>query len=146
MKMRTIVVPSRLRAVMARSYCLCCALKLRAVPININFRFVAKEIAYMIDNADLVGVVSEVDLAGPLDEAVGDASLPVWRIPDQWEEVLAGGSGVRDFGPRSPGHSSRRPSWTRLLAADRAFIGIAGPSLALAALQEERAREDGCSA
>ena len=76
-------------------------IKLRAVPININFRFVAKEIEYMIDNADLVGVVSEEDLAGPLDAALGDRDLPVWRVPDNWEKALSAGSPARDYGPRS---------------------------------------------
>ena len=86
--------------------------KLRAVPININFRFVAKEIAYMIDNADLVGVVSEEDLAAPLDAAIREADagdlpdardLAVWRVPGQWEAALSGPSAspAREFGPRS---------------------------------------------
>ena len=78
--------------------------KLRAVPININFRFVGKEIAYMITNADLVAVVSEDDLAGPLDDGIalaGSGDLPVWRVPGGWDEALAAGSPVRDFGPRS---------------------------------------------
>ena len=33
--------------------------KIRAVGININYRFVAPEVRYMIDNADLKGIVTQ---------------------------------------------------------------------------------------
>ena len=33
------------------------AYKLRAVPINVNYRYVEAELAYLFDNADLVGLV-----------------------------------------------------------------------------------------
>ena len=35
-------------------------LKIRAVPININYRYVADELAYMIDNADLKALLVKV--------------------------------------------------------------------------------------
>ena len=38
------------------------AFKLRAVPVNVNFRYVDEELAYLFDNADLEAVV---DRAGP---------------------------------------------------------------------------------
>ena len=33
--------------------------KIRAVPININFRYVEDELAYLFDNADLVALVHD---------------------------------------------------------------------------------------
>ncbi len=38
------------------------ALKLRAVPINVNYRYVAPELAYLFDNADMAGLVYEGEL------------------------------------------------------------------------------------
>ncbi len=38
------------------------AYKLRAVPVNVNFRYVDEELSYLFDNADLVVVVTEPDL------------------------------------------------------------------------------------
>jgi fatty-acyl-CoA synthase len=35
------------------------AFKIRAVPININFRYVEDELAYLFDNADLVALVAD---------------------------------------------------------------------------------------
>ena len=39
------------------------ALKLRAVPININFRYVEAELSYLIDNADLVALLYSREFA-----------------------------------------------------------------------------------
>ena len=38
------------------------AFKIRAVPVNVNFRYVDEELEYLFDNADLVLVVTEPDL------------------------------------------------------------------------------------
>jgi acyl-CoA synthetase (AMP-forming)/AMP-acid ligase II len=38
------------------------AFKIRAVPININYRYVAEELAYLFDNADLVALVHQREL------------------------------------------------------------------------------------
>ncbi|HVC67421.1 MAG TPA: acyl-CoA synthetase [Acidimicrobiales bacterium] len=38
------------------------AFKVRAVPVNVNFRYVDEELEYLVDNADLVLVVTEPDL------------------------------------------------------------------------------------
>ncbi len=81
--------------------------KLRAVPVNVNYRYVTDEIAYLARDADLVALVSarsqgatmagleialriEVDDGGPL--SAGAVA---------YEELRAGGSEARDFGPRS---------------------------------------------
>ena len=91
------------------------AYKLRAVPINVNYRYVEAELRYLFDNADLVALVHDAQFA-PRIAAVRD-SLPMLRhliaIDDgsgentsaigsvAYEEALGGGSPVRDFAPRS---------------------------------------------
>jgi acyl-CoA synthetase (AMP-forming)/AMP-acid ligase II len=91
------------------------AYKLRAVPVNVNYRYVEAELRYLFDNADLVALVHDAQFA-PRIAAVRDA-LPLLRhliaIDDgsgedfspigsvAYEDALAGASPVRDFGPRS---------------------------------------------
>src|SRR5690606_29569795 len=89
-------------------------MKLRAVPININYRYVADELRYMIDDAELVAIVSHGIYAGLVDEANYEGStlksFIVVRdgfdgeLPAHWEDyeaILKGQSDARDFGPRS---------------------------------------------
>ena len=95
------------------------AYKVRAVPVNVNFRYVAEELRYLFDNADLKAVVLDRELAPRL-AAVRD-DLPLLRhvihIDDEsstevddvltklhsvpFEEAMASGSPERDFAPRS---------------------------------------------
>jgi acyl-CoA synthetase (AMP-forming)/AMP-acid ligase II len=78
--------------------------KARAVPINVNFRYVEDELRYIFDNADLVGVVYDPAYAERL-EAIAD-DLPKLRfrlaIGPEYEAAVAATSPERDFGPRSP--------------------------------------------
>ncbi|HZR14544.1 MAG TPA: acyl-CoA synthetase [Acidimicrobiia bacterium] len=90
--------------------------KIRAVWININYRYVEDELRYIFDNADLVALVHAREFA-PRIAAVRD-TLPQLRhsivIEDgtdvplegldsvDYEEALAAASPERDFGPRSP--------------------------------------------
>ncbi len=103
--------------------------KLRAVPVNINFRYVTDELAYLFANADLVALVHDVAYAprvaavapgvehlrhfvampGPPDEeaeaAAADpevqaALATLGSVP--FADALASGSPERDFGERSP--------------------------------------------
>jgi len=105
--------------------------KARTVPVNLNFRYVAPELRYVIDNADLVALVFERALS-PLVEASlspaggdggagggstdGEARAPrvllvvedgtdptvgIGRPVVGYEEALASASVERDFGPRS---------------------------------------------
>ena len=105
------------------------AFKLRAVPVNINFRYVEGELAYLFDDADLVALVHDVAYAprvaavsgkvatlrhfvampGPPipesaaaaeDPAVQAALSELGSVP--FDEALAGGDPARDFGERSP--------------------------------------------
>ncbi len=89
--------------------------KLRAVWININYRYVEDELRYLFDNADLVGLIYQREFA-PRIEGVRDA-LPKLRfsivIEDgsgadssalgslEYESALASASPVRDFAKRS---------------------------------------------
>ena len=77
--------------------------KLRAVWININYRYVEDELAYIFENADLKALIHQQEF-GPRVEAVRK-HLPLLRhtlvIADDYEESLAAHSPERDFGPRS---------------------------------------------
>jgi acyl-CoA synthetase (AMP-forming)/AMP-acid ligase II len=89
--------------------------KVRAVPINVNYRYVARELAYLFDNADLVALVLEASFA-PLMASlreevtrlahllvVDDGSSEASALPDavSYEDLLAAHAPVRDFGARS---------------------------------------------
>lgn len=77
--------------------------KLRAVPININFRYVAEELHYVLDNADVIAVIREPDFAGVLDQVRG--RLPrihaELEIGVEYERAIAEASPDRNFAPRS---------------------------------------------
>ena len=56
------------------------AYKVRAVPVNVNFRYVEEELRYLFDNADFKAVVYDQEFA-PRIQAVRD-SLPLLAAPD----------------------------------------------------------------
>ena len=87
-------------------------LKIRCVPININYRYVTEELAYLYDNADLKGLFFEAELSGQVHPALSAAPAchllihggegdPGGIDASSYESVLAEGSPERDFGPRS---------------------------------------------
>jgi acyl-CoA synthetase (AMP-forming)/AMP-acid ligase II len=78
--------------------------KLRAVWININYRYVEDELAYLFGNADLKALIHDADFS---DRVAGVADhMPELRhrliIGSAYEDALAAASPDRDFGPRSP--------------------------------------------
>jgi acyl-CoA synthetase (AMP-forming)/AMP-acid ligase II len=89
--------------------------KARCAPINVNYRYVADELQYLFDNADLVALIYEAEF-GPLVERVAprlDGLRHFVRLDDEtgttdslgatgYEVALAGASPERDFAPRSP--------------------------------------------
>ncbi|MCU1463903.1 MAG: AMP-binding protein [Acidimicrobiales bacterium] len=81
------------------------AFKLRAVPINVNYRYVADELRYLFTDADIKAVVHEPDFAATLADIRSDVPLVGWAVArgDDYEAALASapGGGARDFGPRS---------------------------------------------
>jgi 3-oxocholest-4-en-26-oate---CoA ligase len=79
------------------------AYKLRAVPINVNYRYVESELRYLFDNADLVALVHD----GEFDERVANVLPDTPRITttvrtEQLESIFANESAERDFRERSP--------------------------------------------
>ena len=94
--------------------------KIRAVNINVNYRYVEGELDYLFDNADVVALIHERPYA-PLvascfpkhDKLQTVVAMPDVIEPDDesdissydgvlWEDALAGQSAERDFGERSP--------------------------------------------
>ena len=90
--------------------------KLRAVWININYRYVEDELAYLFGNADLKALVFAREFAPRVRNVIdnlpllqhsivledgSDADLEgIDAVP--FEDAMAAGSPERDFGPRSP--------------------------------------------
>ena len=95
--------------------CMLACFKIRAVPINLNYRYVAAELQYLLENADLVAVFSQRELV----QIVADASKGVDAIttvvllddgsgceaPElsafDYDAVLEAASPARAFAPRS---------------------------------------------
>ncbi len=91
------------------------AYKLRAVPVNVNYRYVEDELRYLFDNADLVALVHGREFAPRI--AAVQADCPELRhfvsVEDgsdadlaplgavEYELALETASPARDFGPRS---------------------------------------------
>jgi fatty-acyl-CoA synthase len=91
--------------------------KARTVPVNLNYRYVAPELRYVVDNAELTVLVFEHDLAELTEAALaadpvrrprlveidGDAASSVGGFATpSYETALAAASPERDFPPRSP--------------------------------------------
>ncbi|MFE3189291.1 acyl-CoA synthetase [Nocardia sp. NPDC059240] len=90
--------------------------KIRAVPVNINYRYRAEELRYVYDNADLemavhhrcyAPLIEEIRPALPklrhtvvVEDDQGGAGLSSNSFP--YEQALESGAPGRDFGPRSP--------------------------------------------
>ncbi len=96
------------------------SLKIRAVPINVNFRYVESELAYLLDNSDSVACLFDADFATrlaavakqlpklttnihvgePTDDSSAAALAELGSV--EVEEALEGVSEARDFPERSP--------------------------------------------
>ena len=68
------------------------AQKLGAVPVNVNYRYVGAELAYLLDNSDAVALVFHDEFAPTVADAL--ATLPADRRP----------------APAAPGRARRRPA------------------------------------
>ena len=67
------------------------AFKIRAVPVNVNFRYVDEELEYLFDTADLRLLVTEPDLESRADRAVKGLTrdCPVVVADERYESWLA---------------------------------------------------------
>ncbi len=92
------------------------AYKARAVPININYRYVAEELAYLFDNAELVAVVIEASFA-PIVASIRD------RLP-RLDQVI-----VVDDGSHEEGALRDALDYEALLAANSPLAGLWIPIL-----------------
>ena len=90
--------------------------KLRAAPINVNFRYVEEELRYLVEDADLVALLFQRELT-PRVAAIAPRVPRVrhWLAVEDgsgvdvspvcatlYDDALATASPKRDFGPRSP--------------------------------------------
>ncbi|XVQ12343.1 acyl-CoA synthetase [Spirillospora sp. CA-255316] len=88
------------------------ALKIRAVPINVNYRYVESELLYLYRDSDSVALLYDVEFEDRVAATVpqveglrhlvavgGPASVPG---AVEYEEALAAQPATRGFGPRSP--------------------------------------------
>jgi 3-oxocholest-4-en-26-oate---CoA ligase len=67
------------------------ALKLGAVPVNVNYRYVGAELAYLLDNSDSAALVFHDEYAPTVAEAL--ASLPAGRRPRVLVQLPHAGTG-----------------------------------------------------
>jgi acyl-CoA synthetase (AMP-forming)/AMP-acid ligase II len=89
--------------------------KIRAVPINVNYRYVGEELSYIFTNADMVACIHGREFIPTIENIRGlvpdlktficvndesDFDLASLGAVD-YEEALSSQSSVRDFGPRS---------------------------------------------
>ncbi len=124
------------------------ALKIRAVPINVNYRYVEEELRYLMNDADLVAVIHERQFTPRLAAIKG--GLPKLRaciaVEDgsgadlaatgsvEYEGAVASASDVRDFAPRSAddlfiiytGGTTGMPKGVMWRHEDLFFAGLGG--------------------
>jgi len=87
--------------------------KIRAVPVNVNYRYVADELRYLYRDAGLVGLIFHgrfgQDVVSAADEIgephvmlqVDDAGYQHRGFAERYEAAISTHSSARDFGPRS---------------------------------------------
>ena len=81
--------------------------KIRAVPINVNYRYVADELRHLFADADLVGVLVQPEFAERLAEIAADLPELQWSL--ELGAALRGGAGGVVGRPRLRAPSQRRP-------------------------------------
>ncbi|HTM19433.1 MAG TPA: acyl-CoA synthetase [Kofleriaceae bacterium] len=107
-------------------------LKLRAVPINLNYRYVAAELRTLCADADLAAVVTEADLLPVVREAAPD--LRAIATGDDYERRIDDSSPARDFPARSgddlyiiyTGGTTGQPRGVMWRQEDMFFAGLQG--------------------
>ncbi|WP_326692169.1 MULTISPECIES: acyl-CoA synthetase [unclassified Streptomyces] len=124
-------------------------LKIRAVPVNVNYRYVEDELVYLYRDADLAALVFDGEFTdrvaaalpraeklrhllrvGPAPEGAPEPGI----TPVPFAEAAAAGSPQRDFGPRSgddlfiiyTGGTTGMPKGVMWRAEDLFFSGLGG--------------------
>jgi acyl-CoA synthetase (AMP-forming)/AMP-acid ligase II len=92
------------------------AQKLGCVPVNVNYRYVGAELAFLLDNSDAVALVYHDDFAATVDDAL--TALPDDRRPRVLLQVAhAGGidllDGARDYDATLASVDATEPATTR---------------------------------
>jgi acyl-CoA synthetase (AMP-forming)/AMP-acid ligase II len=79
------------------------AYKIRAVPINVNYRYTAGELQHLFVDADLVGVLHQVDYGDRVAEVAPDTPTLRWSLASgpEYERAIESSSAERNFEPRS---------------------------------------------
>ena len=122
--------------------------KLRAVPININYRYVEEELRYLLDDADIACLIYGREFAPRVEAVLG--SMPKLRITISvedgsdasfgsldsidYEQAIAAASPDRDFAPRSgsdlfllyTGGTTGMPKGVMWTHEDLFFAGLMG--------------------
>ena len=109
-------------------------LKLRAVPINVNYRYVADELRYLYDNAELVALLVNREFADRVDPARPPKLQHVLVVEDEYESALAAASPDRLDIERSPddlyiiytGGTTGMPKGVMWRQEDLFFAGLGG--------------------
>jgi acyl-CoA synthetase (AMP-forming)/AMP-acid ligase II len=85
--------------------------KVRAVPVNVNYRYVEEELLYLFKDADLVALVHDTEFTGRINAvsakapllrafiSVGDGETPEGAV--MFDDAIGAQDNIRDFGPRS---------------------------------------------
>jgi acyl-CoA synthetase (AMP-forming)/AMP-acid ligase II len=104
-------------------------LKARAVPVNVNYRYVEDELRYLYDDADLGVAVVAREFAGRV-----PPGRQLMVVEDDYEPALAAASPERDFGSRSAddlyiiytGGTTGMPKGVMWRQEDLFFAGLGG--------------------
>jgi 3-oxocholest-4-en-26-oate---CoA ligase len=118
--------------------------KVRAVPVNVNYRYVEDELLYLFKDADLVALVHDTEFTGRINAvrgeapllthflAVGDGELPEGGV--RFDDATGSQQDLRNYGPRSPddlyviytGGTTGMPKGVMWRQEDLFFAGMGG--------------------
>jgi acyl-CoA synthetase (AMP-forming)/AMP-acid ligase II len=140
------------------------AFKIRAVPVNVNYRYVEEELRYLFNDADAKAVVFHREFAPKLEAIRAEVPLLEHFVAvedgsdcdlaalgaESYEDVLAASRGGRDYGPRSPddlyvlytGGTTGMPKGVMWRHEDIFFGAFGGGDFAGAAIETPEAISD----